>query len=324
MQDRTLVAVYRSREEAERVRDELYALGVPEGDIRLSGDDVHIGQAREDSPNPLAPKREEGIFDWLFGSDVPETDRRWYGANLSDGQTALSVRAPSAAHGERLLDTMEAHDPIDIEDDSEPAIGAAQDYAVTGSGTATAARARTEDETGRLLDAERETTAREAPAEEAIAGDEVIPVVKEELSVGKRQSETRHRIRAYVVERPVEEQVNLHDERVTIERRPVSGDRTAAPGDITEREFEVIERHEEPVVAKKARAVEEVVVHKDARDRTERVRDKVRETRVEIDRAAAGNKPGMSREAADDRSLGERIADGAHELKENVTPDRKR
>jgi uncharacterized protein (TIGR02271 family) len=107
--------------------------------------------------------------------------------------------------------------------------------------------------------------------------------------------ERRHRIRTYVVERPVEEQVNLRDERVVVERRPVSGDRAVDAEPIQEREVEVVERHEEPVVAKKAKAVEEVAVHKEATERTETVRDTVRETKVEVDKAAAGDKPGTSK-----------------------------
>jgi stress response protein YsnF len=114
--------------------------------------------------------------------------------------------------------------------------------------------------------------------------DEVIPVVREDVSVGKRVEERRQRIRAYVVEKPFEQQVTLRDERVVIERRPVSGERTATgPDAMREREFEVVERHEKPVVDKNARVVEEVVVHHEAGEHTETVRDKVRETRVDVD-----------------------------------------
>ena len=301
MQGQTMVAAYRSRAEAEQVRDDLRGLGIAEDDVRLSAeggapavDDLHIGPAGEDGPNPLAPKREEGFFDWLFGSDVPESDRSWYGTALRDGRTAVSLRVPAGVDEARILQVMEAHDPLDIEGDAEfsagereevaPAVGAAGDFAASQSGTAAATEARLESGDARPLGVEKSRAT-------AASGDQVIPVVKEELAVGKRAYETRHRIRTYVVERPAEADVTLHDERVVVERRPVSGER-AAPGEIGEREFEVVERHEEPVVGKEARKVEELVVHKEARDRTERVRDKVRETRVEIDKAAAGNKPG--------------------------------
>jgi len=112
---------------------------------------------------------------------------------------------------------------------------------------------------------------------------ERIPVVKEELEVGKRQTEQRYHVRVYPVEHPVQETVNLRDERVVVERRPTSA--YAPDGkDLAPREFDVVERHEKPVVAKKVRADEEVVVRKDVTDHQETVRDTVRETKVEVDK----------------------------------------
>jgi hypothetical protein len=97
--------------------------------------------------------------------------------------------------------------------------------------------------------------------------------VKESLEVGKRQTETRYRMRVYTTERPVEEAVTLRDETSWSNAALVSA-LNAAP-----REFDVVERHEEPVVQKAARVDEEVVVHKQAREREEVVRDKVRRQR---------------------------------------------
>ena len=54
-----------------------------------------------------------------------------------------------------------------------------------------------------------------------------------------------------------------------------------------ERVFEVTERHEEPVVEKRAREVEEVVVRREANERVETVRDTVRETKVDVDKEPA-------------------------------------
>ena len=53
-------------------------------------------------------------------------------------------------------------------------------------------------------------------------GTEAIPIVEEQLRVGKRQvAGGRVRVRSYVVETPVQEQVTLRDETVRVERRPV-------------------------------------------------------------------------------------------------------
>jgi uncharacterized protein (TIGR02271 family) len=115
-------------------------------------------------------------------------------------------------------------------------------------------------------------------------GEQVLPLSEEQLDVGKRTVDRgTTRIRRYVVERPVEENVTLRGERVTVERRqPI--ETTAAPGTgaFEERVVEVRETAEEPVVAKTARVAEEVVVGREATERTETVRDTVRREEVEV------------------------------------------
>jgi uncharacterized protein (TIGR02271 family) len=90
------------------------------------------------------------------------------------------------------------------------------------------------------------------------------------------------RIRRYAVETPVEENVTLRSERVSVERRPVSGDARVADADFADKTIEVSESDEEAVVGKTARVREEVVVRKDVADRVETVRDTVRREDVEI------------------------------------------
>ena len=113
-----------------------------------------------------------------------------------------------------------------------------------------------------------------------------IPVVEEDISVGKHEVERGHvRIYSRVTEQPAEASVRLREEKVTVERRPV--DRPATDADFAAAEKEVIEMTEtveEPVVSKRARVVEEVVVHKDVTERTETVRGTVRHTEVEVKR----------------------------------------
>ncbi|NBJ13476.1 DUF2382 domain-containing protein [Microvirga sp. SYSU G3D207] len=117
--------------------------------------------------------------------------------------------------------------------------------------------------------------------------DTVIPVAEEELHVGKREvGRGRVRIQSRVVERPVQEQVTLREERVDVERRPVSGEYregTLGSDPFQERTIEVEERGEEAVVSKEARVVEEVVVRKEAETRTETISDTVRKTEVDVE-----------------------------------------
>ena len=116
-------------------------------------------------------------------------------------------------------------------------------------------------------------------------GEEVIALSEEQLTVGKRlvNRGTTH-IRRFVVETPVEENVTLHTERVSIDRRPASAGARVDDADFTDRTIEVAETDEEAVVGKTARVKEEVVVHKEATDRVETVRDTVRSQEVEIER----------------------------------------
>jgi stress response protein YsnF len=89
-------------------------------------------------------------------------------------------------------------------------------------------------------------------------------------------------VRRYVVETPVERQVELHGERVTIERRhPTTGSGPTA-AQFEERVIEVHETDEEPVVQKSARTDEEVVIRREPTERTETVRHTVRHEDVEI------------------------------------------
>jgi hypothetical protein len=83
--------------------------------------------------------------------------------------------------------------------------------------------------------------------------------------------------------------VHLRDERVTVERRPV--DRPATERDLgafKEGTIEVREMHEEAVVAKEARVVEEIVIDKDVREHTETVHDTVRRTEVDVEPIGKG------------------------------------
>ena len=123
-----------------------------------------------------------------------------------------------------------------------------------------------------------------AGAATASAEEAVIPVIEEELHVGKRQIEHGVRITSRVTEKPVEESVQLREERVMVDRQPVDRALTEADRDaLAEGVIDVTAREEVPVVSKEARVVEEVRVGKEVRERTETVRDTVRHTDVEID-----------------------------------------
>ncbi len=112
-----------------------------------------------------------------------------------------------------------------------------------------------------------------------------IPIVEEEMIVGKRTVD-RGGVRVYrrVIEVPVEESIRLQEEHVSVERHPV--DRPVTEQDLQlqgERTIELIETAEEAVVGKTAQVVEEVHVGKVASERTEQIHDTVRRTEVELE-----------------------------------------
>ena len=91
------------------------------------------------------------------------------------------------------------------------------------------------------------------------------------------------RIRRFVVETPIEENVTLHDEKVTLERRPVTDGRPMASDGFGEKTIEMTASSEEAVVSKTARVVEEVGLRKEATDRVETIRDTLRKEEVEVE-----------------------------------------
>ncbi len=124
------------------------------------------------------------------------------------------------------------------------------------------------------------------PLAAAAAGETAIPIVEEELAVGKRTVD-QGGVRVYrrVVEIPADATVNLREEHVVVERTAV--DRPATDADLRAHQpIELTETAEEAVVSKNARVVEEVLVGKQVGEHTEHIQDTVRKTEVEVENLA--------------------------------------
>jgi hypothetical protein len=115
--------------------------------------------------------------------------------------------------------------------------------------------------------------------------EQIIPIPREELQVGKRQiqSAKAYRVSTTVVEVPVEEQIKLRAETVVIERRPTTGTTVRGGESFQDRVIEVHEMYEEPVIGKVITHAEEMVIYKTLSERTAVVRETVRQTRVNVD-----------------------------------------
>jgi uncharacterized protein (TIGR02271 family) len=115
-----------------------------------------------------------------------------------------------------------------------------------------------------------------------------IPVMEEELTATVREREAGAvRIEKDVVAEEQTLEVPVTEERVRVERRVVDRPVTAADADAFEDTvIEVPLRSETVDVQKQARVAEEVVVSKEATQRTERVSDTVRREEVVVDEDA--------------------------------------
>jgi uncharacterized protein (TIGR02271 family) len=146
---------------------------------------------------------------------------------------------------------------------------------------------------GRMLTAPRSTNGarpqQQSGREIGATEQQVIPLTKEELRIGKRQvqSAKAYRVSATVVEVPVEQQVNLRAETVVIERRPTQGTTVRGGQSFQDHTIEVHEMYEEPVVGKVVTQAEELVIYKTLSERTATVRETVRETRVNVEQPKA-------------------------------------
>ena len=218
-----------------------------------------------------------GLIGGLTHIGVPKDHAEYYAEGVRRGGTLVTVDAPDDK-AQQAVDIMNGNGAVDI--DTRGAAYRSGGY--TGFNESAAPYAAAD------ITRERDQYRAQPPsmgnnAGSNTQGETVIPIVEEEIAVGKRQVQGGGaRIHTYVTERPVEESITLHEERVTVDRRPV--DRAASESDMAfgEKSFEVTETSEVPVVAKTARVVEEVVVGKTATDRTETVRDTVRRTDVDV------------------------------------------
>lgn len=292
----TVTAFFDDRSQADNAVARLISAGVSRNNVRLVP-----GQqpgASTSGTSSASNSGEGGFLDALKDLFMPDEDRYTYAEGLRRGGYLVTVTT-GATDYDRVLDILDDEGTIDIGERESSwrsegwsgytggsALGGMSGGAssMSGSGAAgsTLGMSGTTGLAGSTAGAssysDRDTLG-------ARSDSEVIPVGEEQLRVGKRDvSHGRVRVRSYVVETPVTESVNLREENVHVERRPV--DRTATPGDevlFKDRTIEMEERAEEAVVAKEARVREELVINKQVGERTETVSDTVRHTEVDIE-----------------------------------------
>jgi uncharacterized protein (TIGR02271 family) len=205
-----------------------------------------------------------GLWRRLFGENVWDHEAAVYGDTLDKGGAVLVARVPDDQVA-RTMALLDVHKPLDIHD-AAAKIGEKVPVEAKALVTPPIAKADAKDP-------------------------ETLRLAEEQLNVGKRLFETgTTRIRRFVTERPVEQQVSLHEEHAEVVRKAISDPSFVADIDWSDRAYEVTETAEQAVVSKSARVVEEVTLRKTGSDRVETVKDTVRRQQVEVEKVPGTGK----------------------------------
>jgi stress response protein YsnF len=257
-----IVTLFDTAEHAQAAKANLQHAG-------FSGDDISVVSGQE-LPKSASALREPGLWHRMFGGDIEQHEATVYGKAVESGGVVLSLRALEQ-DVPKAMGLLNQHNLVDVKD-------RAVDTGVISKATAAAIAAPA-------------AVAAAVPARPVTADlgkDQVIRLAEEHRDVGKRLVEQgTTRIRRFVTEKPVEEQVTLHEEHAEVVRRAVADPNYVKDIDWSDTTVEVRETAEEAVVSKSARVVEEVAVGKTGSDHTETVRDTVRRQQVEVERVAA-------------------------------------
>ena len=263
----TITAMFDSRSEAEAAKERLKSANV-------DADHVHIHDKSSTGyrGQGYSTHQDRGVWDSIKNAFLPDEDRHTYEEGLRRGGVLLTADVDDDRVDEAVR-VLENAGSIDVDDRSSQWRSSGWDYSTpaAGAGAATGAALGAAGSTEHVGNSERE---------------EVIPVVEEQLVVGKRDvNRGGVSVRSYVTETPVHEQIRLRNEQVNVERRSVNQPLSAADADaFRERTINMTATGEEAVVGKTARVVEEVVVSKTAEEHVENVDDTVRRTDVEVER----------------------------------------
>jgi uncharacterized protein (TIGR02271 family) len=284
----TVVGVFEKYSAAQHAAQTLQTTGF--------ADSVFITDEVDDKAASSTDRRsDEGVmahvrnfFAELFGSGRDE-EVGPYAEAVRRGGAVVKVEVDEEEDVDAVREALQSAGAVDIEERMEAwratgSAGFSEGSSLPSTSTVTTASAGTA--AGAVKRGKKQKASSGQSATEA---ESVIPVVKETLEVGKRTVGTGGvRVYAHTVSTPVEESVELESEHAKVERRPVNRAATSEElSDLADKTIEVRETAEKPVVAKEVRVVEEVVVGKEVEQRTERIRDNVRSTEVEVERLEA-------------------------------------
>src|SRR5690349_7197865 len=179
-----VVAVYDTEANANAALKSLVTAGYHTDDISV---------IRSEGEAVKAGLYEPGIWQRLFGRDLEHREATVLSRSFKEGSVIVSVRVPESEAPEAMT-LLDSHKPVDVLD-------RAKAYGLAGATAGTL----------------------KEPASSKLADEERLRVAEEQLNIGKRMVESGHtRVRRYVIEKPVEANITLHEEHAEVIRRAIS------------------------------------------------------------------------------------------------------
>ena len=245
----TVIGMFENTANANTAKQQLISGGFTDNQVDLSpfngtADDINTSYSSYQEDEHTT-----GFWNWLFGDD--QTTRKQYSA-VATRTHVLTVHAANKEDALRATTILDNNGAIEL-----------NDYARTYN---------------------EKYTAASKTAGRKVTDTETIPVIEEELHVGKRTVETGGvKVRSRIIEKPVEEKLRLRNERVYVVRTDVNRPATEADfAAFKEGTIELTEHAERAVTEKTATVVGEVTVGKDVETKTKTISDTVRETKVDV------------------------------------------
>lgn len=274
---RTITAMFDTRADAEAGKQRLLDASINADNVR-----VHDSSTAGDADRGYSTHQDVGMWASIKNAFLPDEDRHAYEEGVRRGGFLLTADVDED-EADDAVRALEDANSIDLDERTSKWKTEGWNYPAAGAGMAATGM--------RSGDYDRAATPK------GTTGDEQrLDVVEEQLVVGKREVDRGGvRVRSYVTETPVHEQIRLRQENVNVERRPVDRDVTDSDDAFRDRTIEMTETSEEAVVGKKARVVEEVVVRKSADERVEEINETVRRTDVDVENIEGSDRTGVDR-----------------------------
>jgi uncharacterized protein (TIGR02271 family) len=273
---RTITSLFDKRSDAEAAENRLKASNVDAGHIR-----IHDQSSEGYSADKNSTHADVGMWASVKNAFLPDEDRHTYEEGVRRGGFLLTADV-GEEHVEDAVKVLEEADTVDIDERSNQWRQSGWEAPAAAAGAGTAAYAYGNEASPKT--ANSQFAAKGDYAATGGSDEQVVPIVEEQLVVGKREVDRGGaRVRSYVTETPVHEQIKLRDEKINVQRRAVDRPLTDADDAFRERTIDMTATGEEAVVGKTARVVEEVVVSKTAGSHVEQIDDTVRRTDVEIE-----------------------------------------